>query len=301
MKKVVWVDDDPLLSAPLRQELELEDIELLFLESCGQYLKYIDSGKLADLFIVDLVMKPEGRISNLVSNHGLETGVPLTVETRKLYPTVPVLVFTNTANVSAREQAKKKLSKVLHVTFTPKSRMTQTGAFSELVDSLLNPVRPHDDSAKVTHQDWSFDVFMSYASEDRDSIAGPLCLELRERGWRVWFDQLELSVGDSLAASIDQGLSACRFGVVILSPAFLRKHWPKRELAGLIARETDGRRLILPIRHGVTQKEVSEWSPILAAMVAIDSFCLTIPEVVDELERVISLDDKKDSRTDFST
>ena len=42
MKRVVWVDDDPLLSRPLRQELELQDLELVFLESCAQYLDFLD-------------------------------------------------------------------------------------------------------------------------------------------------------------------------------------------------------------------------------------------------------------------
>jgi hypothetical protein len=50
---------------------------------------------------------------------------------------------------------------------------------------------------------------------------------------KVWLDEHELTVGDSLSEKIDEGLSQSRFGAVILSPAFFAKHWPKKELSGL--------------------------------------------------------------------
>jgi hypothetical protein len=49
-------------------------------------------------------------------------------------------------------------------------------------------------------------------------------------------------LGDSLSGKIDDGLAQSRFGVVILSPAFLTKHWPKKELSVLRAREEEGRK-----------------------------------------------------------
>ena len=42
-----------------------------------------------------------------------------------------------------------------------------------------------------------FDVFISHATEDKD-FAGPLAHELRSAGLRVWFDEFELGLGDSL-------------------------------------------------------------------------------------------------------
>jgi hypothetical protein len=63
-------------------------------------------------------------------------------------------------------------------------------------------------------------------------------------------------VGDSLRERIDGGLSASRFGVVILSHSFFGKHWPTRELNGLAQREAEGRKVILPVWHGVDEKVV---------------------------------------------
>jgi TIR domain len=54
-------------------------------------------------------------------------------------------------------------------------------------------------------KDW--DVFISHASEDKDEVVRPLAYELQERGLRVWFDESELRIGDSLRRKIDQGIA----------------------------------------------------------------------------------------------
>jgi hypothetical protein len=71
-----------------------------------------------------------------------------------------------------------------------------------------------------------WDVFVSHASEDTEAVAVPLADHLSRAGLRVWLDEHVLSVGDSLREKIDEGLAASRFGVVIVSPAFLRKRCP---------------------------------------------------------------------------
>jgi len=70
----------------------------------------------------------------------------------------------------------------------------------------------------------SWDVFISHAGEDKESVARPLTRILEEHGLRVWLDENELHIGDSLERKIDEGLAQSRFGVVILSKHFLRRH-----------------------------------------------------------------------------
>jgi hypothetical protein len=109
-----------------------------------------------------------------------------------------------------------------------------------------------------------WDVFLSYASEDRDRVATPLANYLITQGLNVWFDKLELKVGDSLRERIDHGLSQSRFAVVVLSKAFFQKQWTARELNGLVQREMAGHRIILPVWHGVDETAVRQFSPPLA-------------------------------------
>lgn len=68
--------------------------------------------------------------------------------------------------------------------------------------------------------------------------------------------------------SINRGLANSRYGVVILSKHFFDKHWPTQELNGLVTRESQGRKVILPIWHKVSKEQVARYSPILADRVA---------------------------------
>jgi replicative DNA helicase len=113
-----------------------------------------------------------------------------------------------------------------------------------------------------------FDVFISHASEDKDDLVRPLAEQLRARDLKVWLDETELKLGDSLRRSIDHGLSKSRYGLVILSPDFLRKEWPQKELDGLVAREDGTEKVILPIWHKVTRSDIVAYSPVLADKMA---------------------------------
>ncbi len=116
------------------------------------------------------------------------------------------------------------------------------------------------------------DVFICHASEDKDEFVRPLAELLRSHNLDVWYDEFALTVGDSLREAIDRGLASCRFGIVVLSPHFFQKRWPRRELNGLVAREVaEDRQLILPIWHQIGRDQILKYSPPLADVVAISS------------------------------
>jgi len=109
-----------------------------------------------------------------------------------------------------------------------------------------------------------FDVFVSHATEDK-AYVGPLVQALEEAGIRVWFDKATLEWGDDLRPAIDRGLTNCRYGIVVFSQAFLRKKkWTEYELNSLFAREQSGKKLILPIWHGITHDDLIQYSPAFA-------------------------------------
>ncbi len=116
-----------------------------------------------------------------------------------------------------------------------------------------------------------WDVFISHASEDKESFVAPLAKALQDAGLEVWYDQWTLQIGDSQRRKIDEGLAKSQFGVVVLSPSFFAKEWPQRELDGLSARETSGEGAVLPIWHGVGREEVLRFFPTLADKVAVIS------------------------------
>ncbi|MFQ5927269.1 MAG: toll/interleukin-1 receptor domain-containing protein, partial [Terriglobia bacterium] len=82
-------------------------------------------------------------------------------------------------------------------------------------------------------EEWDF--FICHASEDKEDFVYSLAEALHAKGLRVWYDDFVLNVGDSLREAIDRGLARSRFGVVVLSPSFFARDWPKKELDGLVA------------------------------------------------------------------
>jgi hypothetical protein len=135
-----------------------------------------------------------------------------------------------------------------------------------------------------------WDVFISHASEDKDDFVRPLGEALRKLGYKVWLDEFTIVVGDSLRQSIDRGLAHSRFGIVVISPDFLAKPWPQRELDGLVAREIEGGKVILPVWHNIDRAGVVDRSPTLADRLAVSS-AKGLEYVVAELVRAMQRDD----------
>lgn len=105
-------------------------------------------------------------------------------------------------------------------------------------------------------------------------------------GFRIWYDEATLNIGDSVRRSIDKGLSESDYAVLILSPSFFEKEWPQRELDGLLAREEGTSKIILPVWHGVDFSAVRRFSPLLADRLAVNSTG-TIATVAEAIARAI--------------
>lgn len=115
-------------------------------------------------------------------------------------------------------------------------------------------------------------AFISHDSRDKDSIASPLAIQLQKFMCPVWYDEYSLKVGDSLREQIEKGLKECRKCILVLTPNYLsNKGWGKKEFDSVFTRELiEKKKVILPVWHGVSKKEVYEYSPALADRVAVN-------------------------------
>ncbi len=132
-----------------------------------------------------------------------------------------------------------------------------------------------------------YDVFISHASEDKDDVVRPLAVSLKDQGLRVWYDEFELRIGDSLRRKIDAGLANSKFGVVVLSKSFFGKGWTNYELDGLVTKSTTGDQVLLPVWHDITKQELISYSPSLADKVARTTGTHTVDEIAEEIAIVI--------------
>jgi len=132
-----------------------------------------------------------------------------------------------------------------------------------------------------------YDLFISHASEDKETFVAPLATLLSDLGVKVWYDEFSLTVGDSLSRSIDTGLASSSFGLVVLSRSFISKSWPEYELRGLVSKEMGRDKVILPLWHNISRDEVLNFSPPLADKVALDTTKLSLHEIALRILKVV--------------
>ncbi|MCK4809704.1 MAG: DUF1883 domain-containing protein [Candidatus Omnitrophica bacterium] len=156
------------------------------------------------------------------------------------------------------------------------------------VPSLVQNRKYFIDEDKHEEVERTYDVFISHASEDKDEIVRPLAVALQSKGLKVWYDEFEMKIGDSLRRKIDKGLVNSRFGIVVLSRSFISKGWTNYELDGIITKSISGEQVILPIWHNITKKEVIEYSPSLADKLARNTAINTVEEIASEIYEVVN-------------
>lgn len=93
-------------------------------------------------------------------------------------------------------------------------------------------------------------VFISYATED-EAYATELARSLQWLGLSVWFAPIALEIGGKLLDSINAGLIASQYGLLLLSPIYVSKKWTTYELDVLHRQHIEEKKKLLPIWHGI--------------------------------------------------
>lgn len=132
-----------------------------------------------------------------------------------------------------------------------------------------------------------YDAFVVHATEDKSDFVRPLVFYLRSMGFKIWFDEFEIKLGDSIRQSIDYGLTHSNFGIAVISKGFLKKKWPQYELNGLITREMSGVKTVLPIWYDITFEEVMKYSQSIADKSAAKGSAENIEEVANEIAEIL--------------
>lgn len=114
------------------------------------------------------------------------------------------------------------------------------------------------------------DVFLCHAWDDRQGTAKDLYDLLVERDVSVWFSENDISLGEPFLRAIDKGLAKSRIGIVLVTPALLKRlpaaGVADKELSVLLARDQ-----LVPIVHNTTYEALREVSPMLASRNGLDT------------------------------
>lgn len=182
-----------------------------------------------------------------------------------------------------RQEDTKKKQRILNDNYN-----REISRLKELLDSRnQNQINDTTSASQSVKEDVQYDVFISHASEDKESFVIPFVEELKKLGIKVWFDKDTIKWGDSIRKKIDEGLKNSKFGIVVISPSFLQKFWTNHELDGLFNLEETGKSRILPIWHKISKSEVMEYSPSLAGKIAMTTSTMTPGEIAYEMNNLL--------------
>lgn len=151
----------------------------------------------------------------------------------------------------------------------------------------LTPVREAIEKEAAAKPDLR-DCFLCHAWDDRQDSAKELHDLLEAAGVKVWFSEKDLGLGVPMMRAIDKGLAASKIGLVLVTPALL-KRLPKegvadKELSTLL----QGNRLV-PIVHETTYQELRDVSPMLASRSGLDTSEDTMQEVATKIAELVSI------------
>ena len=90
-------------------------------------------------------------------------------------------------------------------------------------------------------------IFLSHNHADKPFVRR-LARDLQAAGVRVWLDEAEMLIGDSLIEKIREGIDQMEYLGVILSQNSVKSEWVKREVDVAMNQEIEGKRVkVLPL------------------------------------------------------
>jgi hypothetical protein len=131
-------------------------------------------------------------------------------------------------------------------------------------------------------------IFLCHAWDDRQGVAKELCDLLVARNVSVWFSENDIGLGEPFLRAIDKGLAKSRMGIVLVTPALLKRlpaaGVADKELSVLLARDQ-----LVPIVHNTTYDALREVSPMLASRNGLDTAEMPMADVAAKLAELVTV------------
>ena len=108
------------------------------------------------------------------------------------------------------------------------------------------------------------EIFLSHASEDKESIVEPLIECLKKGGIsNVWYDKNEIEEGHSIIRKINEGLSRSKIGILIITPNFINKEFTNWELECLLFLTIYNKIRLIPLRKYLSNEAILSRYPLM--------------------------------------
>lgn len=133
-------------------------------------------------------------------------------------------------------------------------------------------------------------VFLCHAWDDRQGVARQLYDLLLARGVSVWFSENDIGLGEPFLRAIDKGLAKSRIGIVLVTPALLKRlpaaGVADKELSVLLARDQ-----LVPVVYNTTYDDLRNVSPMLASRNGLDIAEMSLDDAATKLAELVTVVD----------
>jgi hypothetical protein len=143
-------------------------------------------------------------------------------------------------------------------------------------------------------------IFISHNSSDK-TFARRLSADLAEHGVKVWIDEAELQLGDSLIQKIQAGIQEMDYLGVVLSPSSVASPWVQRELEIALTDEIQGQRVkVLPLLYELCEMPSFLQGKLYADFTSTSKYTDSLKLVLRRLNICTGPVDAMDARADMS-
>lgn len=156
---------------------------------------------------------------------------------------------------------------------------------------------------KISSHKYKHDVFISHATEDKETLVIPLYNQLKKKGLNVWFDKESINTGENISEKVFKGIKEARLIVLILSKSSIKKVWPWIELGVHLLNKDNIESYLYPLRSDATLTEIKDAYSSLGDIKIEKITTSNINIIADDISRKIctkkQLEDKNANRNKY--
>lgn len=197
-------------------------------------------------------------------------------------------LYDNHVNASYSSSSIASPSHTTSTIVKKKAKWSSSGSRVFYTDAQIRTLTPiYENIVKQPKTPEKCDLFLCHAWDDRKGAAKELCDKLKSHGISVWFSENNLPLGSNMLREIDKGLAKSRAGVVLVTPAFLKRIKAEgvadKELSALLAKDR-----LIPIVHNTTYDELRDVSPLLGSRSGLDTSEESMDDVAAKLAELFN-------------
>jgi hypothetical protein len=112
------------------------------------------------------------------------------------------------------------------------------------LSGLQLAVRSAGERRDYAKNKFTMKIFISYSSNDKN-IVKKFVQSIEDLKIRIWFDQWEIFICDSITSEIQEGLGQSSLLVIVLSNSSTKSPWVQKELNAVLIKEIESKKVVI--------------------------------------------------------